>query len=292
MGIDSLPVRELGEADPIALMGRETVAREAVLPAEVDGEPFPDDGWRFGPDWFAFDVPGLRFLYRRGRGIEWQCFDESHRGDVPLYLSGSVYSAVASLNDLVPLHVSAVLHDGRVHGFGGPSGAGKSTLVAALTNEGFPLVADDTLLLKLNERGPPICLPGHRRLKLTRSAFLLTSAEREEIADAERDKFYAVPASLAPGELYPLASITFLEEGPETRLERLGSGARMARLRDDHYTTLMYEEAQQMTAEHRFALQARLARDIDAAVLSRPLDAESFPKAVALATRYVRTGTA
>jgi hypothetical protein len=292
MGIDSLQFRALGDGDPIALMTRETVAREAMLPAEIDGEPFPRDDWRFGTDWFAFDVPGLRFLYRRGQGIAWQCLDENYRVEAPLYLSGSVYSAVASLNGLFPLHVSAVLYDGRVHAFGGPSGAGKSTFVAALGDAGFALVADDTLLLELEGDGPPLCLPGHKRLKLVRDAFMLTAATREEVADPRRDKFYAQPARLAPNALFPLASITFLEEGPEVRLERLGSGARLARLREDHYTTWMFELAQQMTAERRFALQAKLARGIDAAVLTRPRDTDSFPKAVALATDYIRTGKA
>ena len=285
MGPDSL------HADnPIALMARETAAREADVPQVLDGSPFPVDGWRFGPDWFAFGVPGLRYFYRRGHGIDWQCLDESWRMYVPLYLSGSVYSAVASLNGLFPLHVSAVLHEGRVHAIGGPSGAGKSTLACALAGEGLPLVADDTLLLVLDGAGPPFCLPGHKRLKLARDAFELAPAERQEVADDTRDKFYAEPPLLAPDGLFPLASIIFLEEGPELRLDRLGGGERLARLGDDHYTTYLFDQARQVTPEQRFALQLRIAREIDMAILRRPLDRESFPNAVALATQYVRTG--
>ena len=292
MSIDSLLSREVADGDPIALMARETVAREAALPAGVGGDPFPEEGWRFGPDWFALGVPGLRFFYMQGEGVVWQCLDEAFRPDAPLYLSGSVYAGIASLWGLLPLHVSAVLHEGRVHAFGGPAGAGKSTLVAALADKGFPVVADDTLLLVLSESGPLHCLPGHKRLKLSRDAFSLVSAAREEVADEERDKFYAVPAQMAPEGLYPLTSITLLEAGPQPHLARLGSGQRLARLRDDHYTTQMFDQAQQMTPERRFALQARLARNVDMAVLTRPIDPQLFPTTVAMASDYIRTGRA
>lgn len=292
MGIDSLAWQEFDESDPIAMMARETVAREGALPDAIGDRPFPVDAWRFGDGWFALGVDGLRFLYRCGEGVVWQCLDEAFRHQVPLYLSGSVYAAVASLNGLLPLHVSAVLHDERVHAVGGGSGAGKSTLVSALGELGFPLVADDTLLLRLGVFGPPLCLPGHKRLKLARDAFELVSASREEVADAGRDKFYAKPPRIGPDRLYPLASIVFLEQGPGPHIERVGSGERLARLRDDHYTTQMFDQARQMTPESRFALQARLAREIDVAILTRPLDRDRFGETVALVAQYIRTGKA
>ena len=280
------------DGDPIALMARETAARETDVAECPAGQPFPEDGWIFGPDWFAMGVNGLRFLYRRGDGVAWQAIDETSRGYAALYLSGAVYTAVASLNGLFPLHVSAVLHKGRAYAFGGPSGAGKSTLVAALASRGFPLVADDTLLVVPGGSGAPFCLPGHKRLKLARDSFALAPAEREEVADAERDKFYARPASIAPDRLHPLAAIVFLEERSEVGLRVLSGGERLARLRDSHYTSVMFDQAQQLTPADRFALQARIARAIEVGILTRPLGAEHFAASADAAARFILTAKA
>lgn len=285
---DALTLPPLPAFDPIALMQRENRAAEGIVPQLDRG--WPETGWCFGEDWFALDQPGLRFFYRCGQGVTWQVLDETQRPMVPLYLSGSVYAAAASLNGLYPLHVSAVLHDGRVHAFGGPSGAGKSTLTAALAARGYPLVADDTLLLYLGGQGAPQCLPGHKRLKLVRDAFSLTGAAREEVADSLRDKFYARAIADAENALYPLASITFLEASPDTGLHILSSGQRMARLQDDHYTAWMFDQAQRITLPRRFALQARIAGNISMGVLGRPMDPACFPASLDLAVRFIETG--
>lgn len=285
---DALTLPPLPDFDPIALMQRENRAVEGIVPQLDRG--WPETGWCFGEDWFALDQPGLRFFYRCGQGVTWQVLDETQRPMVPLYLSGSVYAATASLNGLYPLHVSAVLHDGRVHAFGGPSGAGKSTLTAALAARGYPLVADDTLLLYLGGQGAPQCLPGHKRLKLVRDAFALTGAAREEVADSMRDKFYARALADAENALYPLASITFLETSPETGLRILSSGQRMARLQDDHYTAWMFDQAQRITLPRRFTLQARIAGNISMAVLGRPMDHPCFPASLDLAVHFIETG--
>ena len=63
-----------------------------------------------------------------------------------------------------------LLHGGEVFAFAGPSGSGKSTLIAALGQLGLPMFCDDTLVLDLGEPDIVICLPGHKRLKLTPEA--------------------------------------------------------------------------------------------------------------------------
>ncbi|MBI5375018.1 MAG: hypothetical protein HZA77_06255 [Candidatus Schekmanbacteria bacterium] len=49
------------------------------------------------------------------------------------------------------IHGGAVYKDGNAYAFVGPSNSGKSTLLYALSREGFSLVADDLLLLDINE---------------------------------------------------------------------------------------------------------------------------------------------
>ena len=102
----------------------------------------------------------------RATGITSSGASDVDLSEESLWLNGSVYSAIASINGLLPIHASAVAHDGRVFAFTGPAGAGKSTLVAALASRGLPMFCDDTLVLDLSDPERIICLPGHKRLKL------------------------------------------------------------------------------------------------------------------------------
>lgn len=66
------------------------------------------------------------FYYRMGEGITVERRDGADCTEESLWLNGSVYSAIASMNALLPIHASAVANDGAVFGFTGPPGAGKS----------------------------------------------------------------------------------------------------------------------------------------------------------------------
>ena len=118
----------------------------------------------------------------------------------------------------MPIHASAVAHDGGVFAFTGPSAAGKSTLIAALGRAGLPMFCDDTLVLDLSDPDRIICLPGHKRLKLTPAAIELTGARHEERVARDLDKYYARPAGgRRRRRRLPLAELLFLEQGSPAR---------------------------------------------------------------------------
>jgi hypothetical protein len=193
-----------------------------------------------------------------------------------LWLGGSVHSAVACLNGLIPLHASAVEHGGRVYAFSGPSGAGKSTLVAALGGHGLPLFCDDTLIIDPNNEGAAACLPGHKRLKLTPDALALTGAARQESVGEGIGKFYAAPPAGASSKILPLARLVLLEEGPAPKIERLSGAERLYRLFDDHYTFGILAAAKGRDNALLFAMLAGLARGIEMLRFTRPRDTARF----------------
>jgi energy-coupling factor transporter ATP-binding protein EcfA2 len=181
-----------------------------------------------------------------------------------------------------------VAWNGEVFAFTGPSGAGKSTLIAALGNFGLPMFCDDTLVLDLSDPDRITCLPGHKRLKLTSEALGLTGAVREEKVGTMIDKFYARPPGGVVAEPLPLGRLVFLEDGPELAVGTITGAERFARLTHDHYTEELFASARQLDRAAQFVLQARLARQIPMAQLTRPHDPAHFAASAQLAAALVQ----
>lgn len=272
----------------LALLARETRLREGPVPRSLGGVEVVDDGWYLHGDSFVFrSASGLAYHYAKGQGVTAERAPGWDRDEDSLIRSGSVHAAVACINGLYPIHASAVAWQGRVHAFTGPSGAGKSTLTAELTRRGLPLFCDDTLLLDLTRPETPLCLPGHKRLKLWGDALELTgAAPRGQIA-RRFAKFYAEPAGASISKTLPLASLTFLEVGEPARIEPLVGAEKLLRLQDDHYTARMFLAASAPDRAQRFAQLAALARGIALSRFIRPHDRARFAVDAALAQRHV-----
>jgi hypothetical protein len=276
------------KTDPTKVLAHEARVTYGPVPHELNGIPVAEGEHRLSGSAFLLRTgDGLSYLYRKGKGVTIERGSDFDPQDEALWLNGSVYAALASINGFKPIHASAVAHEGKVYAFTGQSGAGKSTLVAALGACGFPMFCDDTLVLDISDSSQVTCMPGHKRLKLTAEALALTNAAREEEVGASVEKFYALPAAGSIDFPLPLAKLIFLEEGPSLAWEPVTGAQRFARLDDDHYTTDLFNRAQHSGPASQFALQARLARQITMARLIRPRDAARFSETVALTTSSI-----
>jgi hypothetical protein len=269
--IDPPPAR-----DWLALMRAETRRRAGRVPRELGGIAVNPGQYRLSGDQFLLCAAGeVALLYRKGDGVTIDAPEGTDPREIELFAVGTLYAAIAAINGLLPLHASAVTHRGRVYAFSGPSGAGKSTLAAALVERGFALFCDDTLLLDPASAGP-LCLPGHKRLKLWREGLALAgAAEQEEVAPSY-PKLFASSSGTEAAEPMPLGALAWLDNGEEIVLEPLTGAERFAALSDDHYTAMLHEWANRMPREERFAFQARLAREIRGWRLTRPFDPARF----------------
>lgn len=270
------------------LLERETRVSYGPVPDRLFDTPLDQMSWQMEGGQFLLRAEGDHYFhYCPGEGIK------IHRGfgadpsEESLWLNGTVYAAVASMNGLLPIHASAVAREGAVFAFTGPAGAGKSTLVAALGRHGLPMFCDDTLVLDLSCPDRVMCLPGHKRLKLRDDAFGLTGAAREEKVSRTYDKHYASPASGTVVNALPMAELIFLEEGPEPTMTRISGSERFVRVQDDHQTSYLFDAASQFNRAEQFAHRARLARQIQMAQFERPRDAARFDKAVSLIAEYI-----
>ncbi len=280
------PTRTPDEA--MRLLASETRSHHGPVPRELDGIAVAPGLCLFsGGRYLLRSESGYGYLYEPGKGITIERPDGGDPNEETLWLNGSVYCAAASLNGFRPIHASAVAHEGLVYAFTGPGGAGKSTLVAALGALGLPMFCDDTLVLDLSDPARIICMPGHKRLKLTAEALDLTGAVAKQPVGAETAKFYASPPAGDVGHPLPLAALVFLEEGPELGWHAINGAERFARLSDDHNTQHLFVSAQRPSRAELFAQQARMARQIAMARLVRPRDTTCFAASVELAAAHV-----
>jgi hypothetical protein len=267
--------------------------RQGPVPRELGGKAVSEGSQLLRDDSFVLRVAGgLGVFYRRGEGLTVERPPGIDPGEVALWLNGSVYAAVAALNGLMPLHASAVAHDGRVHAFTGPPGAGKSTLAAALAGCGLPLFCDDTLILDLAGDGALTCLPGHKRLKLWPEGLALSGAIAGEQVAPNYPKRFADPASGTVAEPLPLGQLWFLEAGEPAALHPVSPAERIARLQDDHYTAHLFEEALGLARTQRFSLLARIAARMPMFRFVRPFAADRFAEGTGFAARHIAASPA
>ena len=273
------------------MMERETRVQLGAVPRSLFGEDLHETSWQLKDQSFLLRGEGDHyFFYRKGDGLIVERGDTADLNEESLWLNGSVYAAIASINGLLPIHASAVAHNGQVFAFTGPAGSGKSTLVAALAQFGLPMFCDDTLVFDLSDPGRIVCLPGHKRLKLRPDAILLSGANPEEQVSAVLDKRYARSAAGVVEIALPLAELVFLEEGPETSIAPIIGAERLIRLRDDHYTAQLFAAARQSRRADEFARLTRLAKTIPMTRFVRPMDTSRFHETVIRAAQHV-TGT-
>jgi hypothetical protein len=120
-----------------------------------------------GGDYFGFFYSdGVRFaVERRGHEV-WGDWPENYTlEDACTYLLGPVIGFVLRLREMTCLHASAVAVGERAIALVGFPGAGKSTTAAAFARCGFPVIADDVVVLA--EDGENFLVqPGYRRVNL------------------------------------------------------------------------------------------------------------------------------
>jgi len=270
------------------MMEAETLVSYGAVPDRILDDALPNMSWQMSREEFLFRGIGDHlFHYRRGKGITVHRGADADAAHEFLWLNGSVYAAIASMNGLLPIHASAVAAGGSVFAFSGPTGSGKSTLVAALGNRGFRLFCDDTLVLDLSDPDRIMCLPGHKRLKLTSDALDLAAITPQERVSPELDKFYAVPASGEAGVSLSLAEVIFLEEGPDPSITPLSGSERLMRFQDDHYTAQLFATARQFDRAGMFTHLSNMAQRISMSRFVRPMDRSRFNESVEIAARHV-----
>jgi hypothetical protein len=103
--------------------------------------------------WLKYD-DGTNFFIHDGGSSVWVTWPStSCLEDAATYLLGPVMAILAQLRGMTCLHGCAVAIDGHIIALLGPQGAGKSTSASAFALAGYPVAADDLILLNEFENG-------------------------------------------------------------------------------------------------------------------------------------------
>lgn len=141
--------------------------RQARVPDEVEDASFSGILYQAAPSAFRMALDGVVKLWvTNGSEIVVEKHPAASWDEVRIFLLGSGFGALLHQRGVLPLHAGAVRVNGGCVAFVGRSGMGKSTLTAALNRAGYPLVADDVLVLTQGDSGTTLAWPAYPELKI------------------------------------------------------------------------------------------------------------------------------
>ena len=138
-----------------------------------------------------------------------------------IYLMASVLGLLLDQRGLLVLHASAIQVGSEAALFLGESGFGKSTIAAAMSVNGYPVIADD--LAPIQIIGNDACIaPGFPRLKLypeIASSLGMDTAKMQVLDNSETKKAHSVDDAFAAGVL-PVRWIFVLSKSLQQNIAR------------------------------------------------------------------------
>lgn len=264
--------------------GADVTISEGRVPSRLEDARETGTSFEANERQFLLHVPrGASFLVEDGRRIVYSRNGASDR-DTALFLLGSAWGALCYQRGLLPLHASAIIHNGKVHAFTGQSGQGKSTLTAALSRQGLDFFTDDVLIIDPAEisADSASCYAGQKDMKLWADALQLTDTVKLGVVRDEPgfQKFFALPANAEASGRGELASLTILKNENVRRdrqpveITRVTGAAAIKRLRDSVYR-LRFANAI-LGREKLYTVLARLIAAVEVQTFDRSMEKEAF----------------
>lgn len=170
----------------------DVTVRKVKTTRKVEKPDYADNLWQMNQTEFAMQVEGVGNFYAcNGKEVEYSPEPGAATRTIELYLNGSVYGAILHQRQILPLHGSSFIYNGKGILVCGESGAGKSALVADFCLRGYEFLTDDVTPVII-EDGKPYILPLSDRLKLWDNTLQQLAIDRNglEKIDNETEKFY------------------------------------------------------------------------------------------------------
>jgi hypothetical protein len=232
-----------------------------------------------------------RFRIANGSSITVQPVAGVPERNIRLFLLGSAFGALLHQRGALPLHANAIEIDGRAIAFMGESGAGKSTLAAWFHDRGYPILADDVCVVRLNAEGRALAYPGLPRLRLWEDALDATgrrSADYPQSFFGDEDfRKYDVSisrnAARAPVEL---GAVFMLARGEGVSVEKLGGIDAVTAVFDHTYRGAFLDRTHSHQAHWSAALD--LVRHVPLFTLTRAWNIDRLDEQCELILQTVR----
>ncbi len=198
-----------------------------------------------------------------------------------------------TLAGLTVVHAGAVASPEGAVVFVGPTGSGKSTLTAALAASGWPVVADDALVIEVGPAAP-VCLPGYPGLRLWPDSLEALCGVRVEeavpVAHYSSKKRFPLPADgrLDRDRPTPLRQLYLLGnaegEGWEPRITRASRREVLLALLESQFSI---DPGDPALARRSFEALARIVESTDVARLSYPMNFDRITELQPLIARHL-----
>jgi hypothetical protein len=230
---------------------------------------------------FTFEDTG-RYLVRGGSEVIVDANSDADPALLRLHILASVMGMICHQRGLLVLHASAVAFGSRAIAFTGPPGAGKSTIAAHCLAAGGRLVADDVLVLSLDDEGGVLAHPGMPNVKLWRDALTSLGRDAEGLRpDWLRAEKFHLPADDVQTSI-PLSRLFLLDTDPAAgngEYAPLRGRVAAALLIANTYRVEYLDAANRRDAHFRDCI--RLASAIDLVWLRREADSARLPATAA-----------
>jgi len=141
--------------------------RYGKVPEKLEGCVARSVGFQVKPDHYILNIEGVgRFMATYGKNICIEPCPGVEEKDFRMYITGSVFGAIAYQRGLLPMHASAIQYGKGALLFAGDSGTGKSTTAASFMIKNNKVLTDDLAVVYFDSDNQPILHPGMARLKL------------------------------------------------------------------------------------------------------------------------------
>ena len=158
-----IPLPELVPA-PETAKPAEVRVRLAETPKALEKPVDSGVLYEAAPGQFLLHMPGIaHYFARNGEEIIVEPETGSLAAEVRLFLLGTVWAALMHQRELLVLHASGIRTSLGAVIFIGRSSVGKSSLAAAFYRQGYPVLGDDVMVVKVNDERA-LAYPGFPQL--------------------------------------------------------------------------------------------------------------------------------
>ena len=262
------------ESNPSTTNDPDIDIRLAPCPQQLQQPGTTECEAEIGKNEVLLTIPEIgRYYITDGRRILIDAAPGVELANLRLFLLGSALGALFFQRGFFPLHASVVVINDQAVAFTGDSGAGKSTMAAWMSKQGYPILCDDTCVIRFDDSDGPVAFPGFPRLKLwkdTLNAFDINSGELQK--DYYRPEKYHLTSPekfwTDPVKLKHINVLQFSETTSEPRIENIKPAHAVHLLRNNTYR-FQYISGLGLTRSH-FLDCVKLARSTGVHYLIRP----------------------
>lgn len=131
------------------------------------------------------------FYIAKGSVIRYQLKEGANIQYARTYILGYAISMLLLQRDIMTIHCSAIAGEDGAILIAGQSGSGKSTITTSYLKEGYQLMADDIVAVRINEEEKVMACPAFPYQKLCRDAVNREGFQPDELIyiDEDKDKF-------------------------------------------------------------------------------------------------------